>query len=156
MRSAPTCLVLAWTFLLPTPAPARQSPTLGGPIEAFLAKYGEPIRSAFGRTAIARWGITVDAGRITGITRNACPGETLAPNVAAAEAAVFIPADASTARSFKTDDGWQAQRRTSATLAKRLPAGAFKGCKGSEPPGTFSYSLSPERGSWWLILGTCL
>jgi hypothetical protein len=143
-----------------------QTPQLGSPVDGFTARFGKPVRNAAGaiydfekcpgRTALARWGITVENGRVVAINRNACPGEKLDPADSRREAAQFEPADAKRVRPFQTQDGWSAEERRSASLAKQLPASAFKTCKGAAPPGTFSYMLSPERRSWLLALGTCL
>jgi hypothetical protein len=141
-----------------------QTAQLGGPPSAFTTRFGEPIRdSGFvadfdkspGRTALSRWGITVQNGYVTLITRNARPGERLDPDESAREARHFVLPDARSVRSFQTSDGWTAQERRSLHARETLPASAFKTCKGPAPPGTFSYVLSPERNSWSLALGTC-
>ena len=159
-------LVVVLSIAAYVAAVSAQAARLGDPLDAFTNKFGQPWRSVAGsiydfekcpgRTAVARWGITVRGGRVTAITRNACPGEKLDPAESAREAAQFLPSDASSPRPFQTDDGWSAQARRSASLAKQLPASAFKTCEGAAPPGTLSYTLSPERQSWWLALGTCL
>jgi hypothetical protein len=141
-----------------------ESPRLGGVSEAFAAVFGQPVRSsgdivAFqkcpGRTAIARWNLMIEHGRVIAITRNACEGETLSIADARQEATRFMPADATSPTRFVSSDGWPAQRRRSTSLAKALPAPAFQSCEGTVPPGTFSYVLSPERRSWTLTVGTC-
>jgi hypothetical protein len=158
-------LLLLMVLALPSIVSA-QGARLGGTPDDFTQKWGQPFRNAGGaiydydkcpgRTAVGRWSIMVEEGRVTSVTRNACPGEVLDASESARQAATFAPADARRVRPFQTDDGWSAEERRSATLAKALPATVFKSCKGNAPPGTFSYMLSPERQSWMLALGTCL
>jgi hypothetical protein len=108
-----------------------------------------------GRTAVPKWSVTLDGDRVITITRNACTDENLTPSEARQEANRFMPPDAGPPTRFVSDDGWPAEHRRSASLAKRLPVSAFASCEGRVAPGTFSYVLSPERSMWMLTVGTC-
>jgi hypothetical protein len=163
MRHQPTFLLV---LALAAPTLRAQAAHLGGSLDGFTSKWGQPFRTTTGsiydfekcpgRTDIARWSIIIEDGRVTVITRIACPGETLDPVESAREAATFSPPDASKPLPFRTSDGWAAEQRRSASLAKQLPASVFNGCTGVSRPGTFSYVLSPDRRSWTLAIGNCL
>ena len=142
------------------PEPAR----LGAPPDSFTAALGKPFRSTEdtrdfqkcpGRSAMAQWSLMVDGGRVTTITRNACPGEKLSEPDARQEANRFTPADAGPPTRFVSEDGWPAEHRRSASLGKALPVASFKSCKGAVASGTFSYLLSPEHSLWMLTVGPC-
>jgi hypothetical protein len=162
MKPVLSVLLVFALYALPMDA---QVARLGGTVDAFTGKWGQPFRSVggsiydfqrcAGRTTLARWSVSVRGGRVSAVTRNACPGETLDPAESAREAAAFAPGDAKRVRQFNTDDGWPAEERRSATLAQELPASAFRACEGMAAPGALSYLLSPERQSWMLALGTC-
>src|SRR5687768_10226376 len=62
---------------------AASSARLGQPLEAFISKWGEPVRTPYanardfekcpGRTQVARWTVMLESGRVSAIIGNACP-----------------------------------------------------------------------------------
>jgi hypothetical protein len=75
----------------------------GDPLRAFTATFGAPFRNLGGsvdfakcpgHSAVGRWNVSVEQGRVTMITRNACEGEKLAVADAARDAQQFMPTDA--------------------------------------------------------------
>jgi len=140
---------------------------LGSPLATFTAKFGAPFRNVGkylydyqkcpGRSQLAQWSVTSEDGALaTVITHNACPPNKLDASTSDAQAKLFFPSDAVQARTFRTGDGWAAQAFRSETLGRTFPPEFFKSCEGTEPLGTFSYLLSPERAMWMMALGTCL
>jgi hypothetical protein len=159
-------IVVACLLCLRAPLTAVQpkSAQLGASPDSFTAAFGTPVRSTAetrdfqkcpGRSAMAKWSVMVDGDRVTTITRNACPGETLSATDAWQEANRFIPSDAGPPTRFVSEDGWPAEHRRSISLGTALPAASFKSCKGAAARGTFSYLLSPEHSMWMLTVGTC-
>lgn len=164
-RAATAWIVLGITSVSFCAMQQSPSPRLGAPLNAFVQRLGQPVRDLNpiydfqkcpGRTALARWGLTVQDGRVIAIHRNACSGEKLDPTEAKREASAFFPRDATSPKPFTTGDGWPAEQRVSAILAKEFPASAFEDCRSRRVArGTFAYLLSPERRSWLIAVGMC-